>query len=140
MNLKEAKGHVRDFLQKQYSDENLVKLLDHCRAGKFQFASCCCFVGIVTADHELMSEENYYHSCGHYLKAQHLVGALDGERGARVLGFTKEEIRSKQPMGYGDNQLRTRLLIPLAMAEIKRRQKEVQREVPQLEEAPLHRV
>lgn len=44
---------VQTFLRKHYSDARLVELLQHCQDGKFAFRSCCCFIGIATADHEL---------------------------------------------------------------------------------------
>jgi len=41
------------FMQTHYSDEKLAALLAHAEDGKLSFHSCCCFVGIPTANHAL---------------------------------------------------------------------------------------
>ena len=42
MKFKEAKVIVRNYLQTAYTDRDLVRALDHARAGKLAFRSCCC--------------------------------------------------------------------------------------------------
>lgn len=56
MILKEAKGHIRAFMRNHYTDERLAMLLAHARDGKLAYVTCCCFVGIPTADHALRTD------------------------------------------------------------------------------------
>lgn len=110
--LKKNKGILRDFMRLQYSDERLVMLLDHARSGALSFRSCCCFIGIVTTDlkvlHSLM--------CGDYgcerwktnlRSARALPGASQAEGAFKLLSWHDER--------------RSLLLIPIILAELKRR-------------------
>ncbi len=55
MTFKETKQIIRDFMKTNYSDERLAMLLAHAQSGKLAFNSCCCFVGVSTAQHALTS-------------------------------------------------------------------------------------
>ncbi|MCI0526562.1 MAG: hypothetical protein L0Y56_03795, partial [Nitrospira sp.] len=51
--IKHLKAPLRAYMQQHYSDEKLAALLAHARDGKLAYHSCCCFIGIATADHAL---------------------------------------------------------------------------------------
>ncbi len=111
--LRENKRIIRGFMAAQYTDARLVQLLDHCRAGKFAFTSCCCFVGVVTADHALRGEEGGYAHENHYDIAIELPDAASAEGATYMLGAN-----GNWP---GNDGLRMRRLIPMVKAEIRRR-------------------
>lgn len=60
--------NIKLFLQQYYTDEQLAALLAHCQDGKFSFHSCCCLIGIPTADHALVGECNGGIADTHYWK------------------------------------------------------------------------
>ncbi len=132
MTILEAKKTARAFLREQYSDTNLTKALDHMRAGNFSFTSCCCFIGLVTADHALRNYTMIW-QVNHYYAAKCRPGADAAEAAVAVLG------RKSQSAAIYDDLLRRRL-IPMILFEIKRRGLHVRMEahrVVELEASPL---
>lgn len=114
--LKQNKAIIRDWMAANYTDAKLVELLDHARAGKLAFLSCCCFIGIPTATHELQEENMLVLPdvpIDHYYKAENLPGSKAAEK-------------SYHGLAIGDDPLRRRILIPMVLAEIRRRAKAAQ--------------
>ena len=107
------KAIVRDFLREQYSDANLAAMLDHCRAGKLEFTSCCCLIGAITATHPLQ-EEYLFDGSVHLAAACKIVGAQRAE--TAFCRFADGEIETDKR-----KHLRIRRLIPLLKSEIRRR-------------------
>jgi hypothetical protein len=106
--LRENKRIIRAFMRDQYTDARLAQLLDHARDGQLAYNSCCCFIGITTADHELAGAGNYT-GWEHYGKASCLPYAYLAERAFNILGRGNS------------NERRRALIIPLIKAEIRRR-------------------
>jgi|HubBroStandDraft_6_1064221.scaffolds.fasta_scaffold37694_8 hypothetical protein len=94
-----------------YTDERLAMLLAHAQEGRLAFHSCCCFIGVTTADHALQPQvifdlsEPFY---SHYRAAEQIPGAFRAER-------------SFQLLGRNDDAKRRRILIPMIRAEFHRR-------------------
>src|SRR6202021_4042065 len=83
MTHKEKKGHIRAFMQNHYTDERLAQLLAHAQDGKLNYVSCCCFIGVVTADHAVQEGfpaiGNIGTTVDHYWAAKRLPGAQEAE-------------------------------------------------------------
>ena len=97
------------FMKDHYSDEKLAALLAHAEDGKLTYNSCCCLIGVLTADHPLRGAGVSPHlSAGmpHLMQARKLYGH-EAEIGFFGLGENNGERRAK--------------LIPLIRAEIARR-------------------
>lgn len=114
--LRKNKGIIRDFLKTAYSDIALIKVLDHSRNGGMSYYSCCCLIGAATADFPL-----HKMNCGGLggphpdssladLAHWKVARALPNARGAEM---AFQEI--------GSDELRRTRLIPLILAEIRRR-------------------
>lgn len=113
--LKAGKQAIRGFMQVNYSDERLAMLLAHARDGKLLYVSCCCFIGIATADHALKSsgdEEAWWH----YEQAQRLTLAAEAEEAFYRMGLIGGDC-------FTFNQRRIRRLIPIVKAEMRRRER-----------------
>jgi hypothetical protein len=110
--LKENKQIIRTFIRQHYTDERLAMLLAHAQSGKLAYFSCCCFIGIPTADHALQTEGDYV-GVPHYRKAKELAGAINAEYAYCALGPGLAEPEA--------NSQRIRRLIPILKAEIRRR-------------------
>jgi hypothetical protein len=105
------------FLQTAYSDEKLSELLAHAQDGKLCWSSCCCFVGVLTADHALrgwaggvkFDPISTLPRCSepHYLSAKEIPGAKEAEKEFKRLG---------------DDYDRRAAIIPLILAEMERRE------------------
>ncbi len=115
------KATIRSFMRAHYTDAKLIQLLDHARGGRFSFYSCCCFIGIPTADHELKghirqsASTGEVHAAGpHYGKAFELDGAMAAEQSAFYLSVPRGGIASNQ-------KLLSARIIPMVLAEIRRR-------------------
>ncbi len=111
MTHKEAKSHIRAFMQAHYTDERLSWLLAHARSGKFAFASCCCFIGIPTADHALRSLCDWHQE--HYVQAHQLGGSFEAEQCCYFI--------SRDKSGQQRTDKLIRILIPMVLAEMRRR-------------------
>lgn len=117
MKIKTLKKHIRAFMRNHYTDERLAQLLCHARDGKLAYFSCCCFIGIATADHALEGNiGGAYSESEHYLTAAHLDGALDADRSYCWLANVSPN-NWTQP----SDEVRRRILIPMIRAEMKRR-------------------
>ncbi len=109
----EYKRDIRAFMQAHYTDERLAQLLAHAQDGKLAFDSCCCFIGIATADHPLRGQA----AAGmilEYLTEPHY-------RATRQLNGWHEAEMAFLGLGILNNQRRIRILIPMIRAEMKRR-------------------
>ena len=116
--LKNSKRYLRAFLQTNYMDERLVMLLAHAQSDKLDYWSCCCLIGIATADHSLRSESATLPGHErHYQNARLLPRATEAEWAYFSIG-KPEEISD----GSDVEALRRRIIIPIIRAEIKRRE------------------
>ncbi len=115
---RERKNHIRSFMRAHYTDERLAWLLSHARAGILDYLSCCCFIGIPTADHALRGKGV---SGLHYDRALSLPGAAEAEE-----SFLKiyHSARLYFPQGRERDDARIRILIPMVKAEMRRRERE----------------
>ncbi|MGH9445189.1 MAG: hypothetical protein ACRD3O_05620 [Terriglobia bacterium] len=116
--LRRGKHAIRQFLRTAYSDERLAWLLAHSRSGKLAYQSCCCLIGVATADHALQGKMDVNHSAAaHYHLARRFIGAHDAEQAYWELGYFGQT-RSVQ----SSDELRRRRLIPLILSEMRQRQ------------------
>jgi len=116
--LKDCKRAVRSFLRTAYTDERLVWLLTHARRGKLSYRSCCCLVGVATADHPLRGKVptgELEHS--HYGLAKTFLGAHEADLAYYYLGHIGRPGVLSSP-----DRLRRRRLIPIVRAELRRRE------------------
>jgi len=116
MTAAELRGHkqaIRAFLQTEiWTEEKLCALLAHAQ-DKLALWSCCCLVGVGTADHALRGAmaPNLWGS--HYERAKRLPLAAAAECAFAKLGF-------RQKFGFTDTLRRSRIR-PIIRAELKRR-------------------
>lgn len=118
---KTYKQYIRDYMQAHYTDQRLAWLLAHARDGKLSFHSCCCFVGIPTADHALQGETSMASSVGlHYFKAKAAGGMQAGmaESGFAMIG--RRTLLTHEYYQVEDAR-RRRVIIPMVRAEMRRR-------------------
>lgn len=101
--------YISRFLETNYSDEQLAALLAHAERGRLSYNSCCCLVGIPLATHALRGEHEY-----------DFDGEAHLERG-RELPWAKEA-ESEFAM-LGPDRTRGRILMPLVLAEMERRER-----------------
>jgi hypothetical protein len=114
------KQPVRDFLRNYYTDARLAELLAHLQDGKFNYSSCCCFIGCATSDHELQTIDrmnmSFHGTWGDHLnEARRLSGADSAECAVLCMGNGDDKPRG--------NARRSRILIPMVRAEMKRRER-----------------
>jgi hypothetical protein len=125
MTLRMCKRVLREFMHQHYTDERLNWLLAHARDGKLSFASCCCFVGVVTATHALRGSLLKVTGAavevdGHYQDARLLPGALEAEDAFRLLGWSAVP---KCDIYEPTDALRRRRIIPMVKAELRIRER-----------------
>lgn len=124
---------LTEFLQSQYSEERLLFLLAHAESGRLAYVSCCCFIGVVTADHALKGE--IADGCKnpafgkHVIAARKLPGGYMAETAYAQLGEVEFIIDADKAMSAGlaapdRDAYRRAKLIPLIRAEIERRERE----------------
>jgi hypothetical protein len=104
----ERKRIMRSFMQNHYTDERLAMLLAHAQQGKLRYMSCCCFIGITTANHPLQEGISY----------------ADGEHFYRLrnnYGYVTAEIAFQKCAPGRSDEERRRILIPMIRAEMRRR-------------------
>lgn len=114
MNIKEAKPYLRAFMRANYSDERLAWLLAHARSGKLAYNSCCCFIGVATADHALRD----LLSTGlgaHLAYARELPGSACAE-------LAYAHLSGCEDIATADAE-RQRIIIPMILAEMRRRER-----------------
>ncbi len=117
--LRRGKHAIRQFLRTAYSDERLVWLLAHTKGGKLAYQSCCCLIGVATADHALQGKMDVNHSsAAHYHLARRFVGAIEAEQAYWELGYLGQSRSAKS-----SDDLRRRRLIPLILSELRQRQR-----------------
>lgn len=133
MTHKSCKAAIRYFLQCNYSDERLAMLLAHAQSGRLAYNSCCCFVGVATANHGALASKGtpeYGMDLGHLSDALALPGGVNAELAYRYFG------------GFdSSDEVRRRRLIPMIRAEIWRRDRMAQQrreESPALEPATVN--
>lgn len=133
--LRHDKAIIRSYMRERYTDARLVMLLDHARSGKLAYRSCCCFIGITTADHELrgfmpfnpdLIEQEYPGLHQHYQDALARIDEEDNdnpENAYHRLGET--------------DAMRICRLVPMILAEIKRRRMAGTDMLPEILEATV---
>lgn len=110
----EHKQAIRAFLGTSiWTDEKLCALLAHAES-KLRFVSCCCLIGVATADHALRGETTYWLN-KHYCVAKQLPLASEAENAYLWLNGS---IGSDEQ----DDANRRRVLRPIIRAELKRRE------------------
>lgn len=119
---------LTEYMRQNYSDQKLAELLAFAEDGKLSYSSCCCFVGVPTANHSLMSMADAASAsdCDHYQSAIAIPEAPVAERAFRTLAVDSADGSSEER----DAERRARL-IPLIYAEIKRRD-DLKSESPQV--------
>lgn len=115
--MQELKKPIREFMQKHYTDERLAQLLAHAQDGKLSYWSCCCFIGVATADHALMDGDVHHWDQSHYSVATELSGARKAELNYCLIG---SHLIGPMVTGARD-AYRIKILIPMIRAEMKRR-------------------
>lgn len=115
-NQQQRKQVIRRFMRDHYTDERLAQLLAHAQDGKLRYESCCCFIGIPTADHALLSVMLGDHS---KTARETLSGAVEAEDAFLYLDI--------KPDG---NEKRRRILIPMIRAEQRRRALTIESQEP----------
>lgn len=117
--------NIKAFLQTAYTDEKLAALLAHAQDGKLSYNSCCCLIGIPTAQHSLKGNlaviapplGGWPKDCFHANESREMLAwARDAEIEFGELGENDAE--------------RCSGLIPLILAEMERR--ELLRPLPDL--------
>lgn len=114
--LKRNKQVLRQFMREHYTDERLAMLLAHAQSGRLAFHSCCCFIGVVTADHALQGAFPSANA-NHLALARTLPKAYEAEEA--FLNLSPDDF-------VGDDERRRRRLISIIKAEIRRRDRERQ--------------
>lgn len=113
------KQHIRAFMRSAYTDERLAQLLAHAQDGKLEYSSCCCFVGIPTANHSLQSAyrciTNPSGHDDHLTDAHRLRGAWEAEEAFLYIS----PVTGDKPR----HDARIRILIPMIRAEQRRRER-----------------
>jgi len=125
---------IRPFVRRHYTDEVLAAAIAHAEDGKLAYESCCCLVGIPTADHALDSyalhDPDYFtiygdHTTygGHYSKSKReLAGAVEAERAwFRWTNKIHSEPVFPAPYHPEYNSTARRILLPVLRAEQWRR-------------------
>lgn len=104
---------IMSFMAQHYTDERLAMLRAHAEDGKLQFASCCCFIGVATADHALAGYTSDWEQ-PHFLVARALDKGIGAEWTAGRLRYVK------RAAGVSNATMRAYLL-PLILWEQRRR-------------------
>jgi hypothetical protein len=118
--LRRGKHAIRQFLRTAYSDERLAWLLAHARGRKLAYQSCCCLIGVATADHALQGKSDVNEpSANHYHLARKFLGAREAEQAYWEFGY----IGGSRSTASSD-ELRRRRLIPMILGEMRRRHNE----------------
>ena len=116
MRFKEAKSVVRRYLREVYTDRDLVRALDHARAGKLAYNSCCCFAGCPGAgerlhgDRNTMSGSEFFGPCS----------SFDFRAFRNDSQLASDAYCDLVSVDAGDPE-RRRILIPMILSEIRRR-------------------
>lgn len=121
--LQEHKGAIRAFLRTEvWTEEKLCALLAHAE-DKLTYWSCCCLIGVATANHALRErakEGGWMETNSHYFIAKELPFAREAETAFSELGRPQEF----PPNGYSPEKsdvLRRLRIRPIIRAELRRR-------------------
>ncbi len=115
--LRQSKRAIRQYLRSAYSDERLAWLLAHARSGKLVYRSCCCLIGVATANHALRGRADVNRPAAkHYHLARKFIGAQEAEQAYWELGY-----KGAPRQEFSDDDLRRRRLIPMILSEMRRR-------------------
>lgn len=103
-----------------YTDEKLASLLAHAEDGKLAFQSCCCLIGIPTADHALRGEVPPFEPGEepHYQFAKSLPNAESVEMAFLFLCLSEDDSCFR---AFSVERMQARL-IPLIRSEMQRRE------------------
>jgi hypothetical protein len=104
--------NIRKFLAANYSNEKLAALLAHTESGRLSYNTCCCLVGIATADHALLGafeSDSLPYEDSHVCRARKLPFAWEAEAEFRELG---------------PDEARREALLPLIREEMARRDRD----------------
>lgn len=116
---KRWKKSIRQFLRTAYSDERLAWLLAHARSGRLAYQSCCCLIGVATADHALRGKTDVTAPGAlHYRLAKIFVGAREAEMAFWELGYA-----GSSRLADSNDELRRRRVIPMIKAEMRHRER-----------------
>lgn len=121
MNFKEAKSIVRNYLRSTYTDRDLVRALDHARELRLAYDSCCCFAGIPGAGAELHGARGanfpprMFKPCSAFYFRTHREES----------DLASDAYFYLAPFGGGDDANRRRILIPMILAEMRRRMRAI---------------
>lgn len=117
--LRRGKQAIRQFLRTAYSDERLVWLLAHARSNKLAYQSCCCLIGVATANHRLQGKSDVNESfASHYHMARKFAGAREAEQAYWEFGYV-----GGSRSASSNDEIRRRRLIPLILHEMRRRRR-----------------
>lgn len=106
---------ISDFLA-QWPTERLCMLQAHAESGKLKFQSCCCLVGVLTADHALSGiTPTRQGDWAHLDVARKLPGAIQAENAFFRLG--RGAFRP-----YDSDPARRLAVLPLIKAELAKRE------------------
>lgn len=121
------KKDVRAFVNRYYTTDTLIEVIGHVRNGTFTFSSCCCLIGVVTADHPLVQDDRNLALTGptnvlaeHYLRARELPFARAAEDAYYLFGYATIPMEDSDFL-EDSLTLRNRRLLPILLAELKRR-------------------
>jgi hypothetical protein len=117
--LRQNKTLIRNFIRDHYPDDRLAMLLAHAQSGKLHYVSCCCFIGVLNADHALN---------GVGIKSSHAVEIRRTVPGAWAAEVAFHNLPKPD---FASDKKRVRLLIPMIRAEFRRRDRT--KVVPQIE-------
>lgn len=125
--LRKNKTIIREFLGRAYIDSDIAAVLDHARAGLFSYTSCCCLAGFPTRQHAPQAIGGFKKEDGEATYHDYYpgIGAVYAAIAYSWLG--------ERDLGHANNggidaedALRRRIIVPMLMAEIRRRRMRLQ--------------
>jgi len=116
---------IKQYMREYYDDEHLAMLLAHAEDGKLTYHSCCCFIGVSTADHALkescsVDAPHYYAAKGMKKSLWHKIPALKDPLRYNVAVQAEQEF-VYCGIGSDRDAVRRSILIPLIREEMARR-------------------
>ena len=122
---------LASYMQQHYRDSDLAALLAHAEDQKLTFYSCCCFIGIPTADHALqgITGTDELDLAPHYHLAKYGESVAryrkDSKKDALPGAHEAEQAFMRLAKDRDDDITRRAALIPLIRAEMKRRERSI---------------
>jgi hypothetical protein len=120
MNLKEAKTVCRNYLKTKYTDRDLVRGLEHARRGLLVHYSCCCFAGVSAQAGELRASYDDPAPAGH-VDHECEAGTWASVAYNLLADGWSHHYSGIGAMNRAEDALRQRRIIPMFLAEIRRR-------------------